>query len=85
MRRIIIVLSVSLGVLGLMSGPTAAQVPPHNHLLTVPGTGAVVQVAPHRCDLGVTVENGFLQFHQHVHLGRPAGTGGLIIEPDFCV
>ena len=84
MRKILIVLSVSLGVLGLMSGPAAAQVPPHNHFLTVPGTGEVVQVAPHRCELGDTVESAFLRFHENVHLGQPTATGVVVIAPDFC-
>jgi hypothetical protein len=84
MRRRLVVLSVSLGVLGVMSAPAGAQVPPHNHFLTVPGTGTQVQVAPHRCDLGATVESGFLQFHENVHTGQPAETGGLVITPEFC-
>ncbi|HUF58109.1 MAG TPA: hypothetical protein VMR89_01265 [Actinomycetota bacterium] len=65
-----------------MSGPAAA-VPPHNHWLTVPGTGAEVQVAPHRCDLGAIVESGFLQFHGNVHLGLPAPSP-VVISPEFC-
>ena len=83
MRRGLVLVAVSLGLLGAMSAPAAAQVPPHNHILTVPGTGADVQVAPHRCDLGTTVERGFLNFHFNVHLGQPAASG-LVVTPDFC-
>jgi hypothetical protein len=85
MRRILIVLFVSLGLLGLMAGPAAADhVGPHNHFLTVPGTGAVVQVAPDRCQLGAMLQTAFHQFHNHVHTGAPAGTGGLVITVVFC-
>jgi hypothetical protein len=66
------------------AGSALAQVPPHDHLLTVPGTGEQVQVAPARCRLGETVEGAFLNFHFNVHLGVPTGTGGLTVEPDFC-
>jgi hypothetical protein len=83
MRRFLVALSAVASV-GLVASPAMAQVPPHNHILTVPGTGTDVQVAPHRCDLGSTVESGFLNFHERVHQGQPTATGGLVITPDFC-
>jgi hypothetical protein len=86
MRVILVVVSTLLLLLGAMAQSALAQVPPdpHNHFLTVPGTGNQVQVAPNRCDLGETVQGAFLQFHFNVHVGVPAETGGLIITPDFC-
>jgi len=85
MRKILIVLSVSIGVLGLIPGPAAAShVPPHNHFLNVPGTGAVVQIAPHRCELGANLQTAFHQFHEHVHTGAPTGTGGLVVTAVLC-
>ncbi len=84
MRKGLVVAAVSLGLFGVMSAPAAADhVDPHDHFLTVPGTGAQVQVAPHRCELGATVQIGFHQFHNNVHTGQPADSG-LGITPDFC-
>jgi hypothetical protein len=84
MRKIPVVLSLSVLLLGVMAGPAAAQVPPHDHILTVPGTGNTVQVAPPRCELGETVQGAFLNFHFNVHLGTPTTTGAIAITPEFC-
>jgi hypothetical protein len=84
MRRVGITVAASALGIALGAAPAIAQVPPHDHFLTVPGTGEQVQVAPHRCDLGATVQTGFLNFHQHVHLGTPTSTGNLTITPTFC-
>jgi hypothetical protein len=84
MRRILVASLISVLPLAFTITPAAAQVPPHNHLLTVPGTGEVIPVGPDRCGLGETVENGFLGFHFNVHLGEPTSTGGLMIHPAFC-
>jgi hypothetical protein len=75
----------SILVFGVMAAPALSQPPPpHDHLLTVPGTGEQVQVAPRRCGLGETVDRGFLNFHFNVHVGVPGVRGGLIITPVFC-
>jgi hypothetical protein len=84
MRRAL-VMAALLGLLGLMSSPAIAQAPPpHDHFLTVPGTGEQVQVAPHRCELGATVQNGFVQFHVNVHTGQPTATGVVVITLRLC-
>ena len=84
MRRIAVVLSLALPMLGFLASPARAQVPPHDHFLTVPGTGTAMQVGPHRCSLGETVQGAFLNFHFNVHTGQPASSGGLTITPSFC-
>ena len=86
MRRILFALSVLVIALAMMAGPAAAQQapPPHNHFVTVPGTGQVIQVGPHRCELGETVQGAFLNFHFNVHAGSPATVGGLVVTPVFC-
>ncbi|MGH2787528.1 MAG: hypothetical protein ACRDJV_06410 [Actinomycetota bacterium] len=77
---------VLLLVLAVMAAPAPAQAPPppHDHFVTVPGTGEVVQVGPHRCELGEKAQGAFLNFHFNVHTGSPATVGGLIVTPDFC-
>lgn len=84
MRRIAVLLSLLVLALGMTASPALAQVPPHDHFLTVPGTGDTVQVAPLRCELGEKVQGAFLNFHFNVHLGTPTATGGLAITPVFC-
>lgn len=85
MRRILVILGV-VATLGLVSGPALAQQPPppHDHWLTVPGTGESVQVGPHRCELGSTLQGAFLNFHFNVHVGAPMSSGGLTVVPAFC-
>jgi hypothetical protein len=85
MRRIPVLLSLLVLLLGVMASPAAAQVPPHDHFsLNVPGTGDTVQVGPPRCELGETVQGAFLNFHFNVHLGTPTTTGAIAIMPGFC-
>jgi hypothetical protein len=86
MRRTMVLLSLVVSMIGLTASSSGAQVvPPHDHLfLTVPGTGDAVQVGPPRCALGETVQGAFLNFHQNVHTGTPATTGGLVFTPSFC-
>jgi hypothetical protein len=84
MRRIVVLLSLLVPLLGVMARPAAAQVPPHEHLMTVPGTGTVEQVGPPRCEIGATLQTAFLNFHFNVHLGQPTATGVLSITPSFC-
>jgi hypothetical protein len=84
MRRIVLLLSLMVSMIGLTASPSGAQVPPHDHFFTVPGTGSTVQVGPPRCTLGETVQGAFLNFHHNVHTGTPATTGGLVITPTFC-
>ena len=85
MRRILVVAGI-VGLLGLAAGPAAAQQPPppHDHWLTVPGTGEAVQVGARRCDLGSRLDRAFLNFHFNVHVGTPMTSGGLVILPAFC-
>jgi hypothetical protein len=86
MRRIYLTLWVLLLVLAVMAGSAPAQAPPppHDHFITVPGTGEVVQVGPHRCEQGEKVQGAFLNFHFNVHTGTPATVGGLVVTPVFC-
>jgi hypothetical protein len=85
MRKIVLFLALLVSVVGLTATPSQAQVPPHDHfLLEVPGTGGTVQVGPPRCALGETVQGAFLNFHENVHTGTPATTGGLVFMPAFC-
>jgi hypothetical protein len=86
MRRIFLALSVLMLVVAPMAGsaPGQAPPPPHDHFVTVPGTGEMVQVGPHRCELGETVQGAFLDFHFNVHTGTPATVGGLVVTPVFC-
>jgi hypothetical protein len=84
MRRLIVIAGAVLVMVVAFAGSALAQVPPHDHLLTVPGTGEQVQVAPPRCTLGETVEGAFLNFHFNVHLGVPTDSGGLTVTPSFC-
>jgi hypothetical protein len=83
MRKVLVASALTL-LFAIMAGPALAQPPPHNHLLTVPGTGTAVEVGPPRCELGETLQTAFLEFHSDVHLGEPAGTGDLTITPSFC-
>jgi hypothetical protein len=82
MRRTLVVVSLLLLLLGVLSGTVWAQQPPppHDHFLIVPGTGERIQVGPHRCELGETAQEAFLNFHFNVHVGVP----GTTIVPEFC-
>lgn len=82
MRRLLVVVGV-VGLLGLLPGPALAQ-QPHEHMLTVPGTGESVKVGPPRCDVGAMLQASFLNFHGNVHLGTPTSSGGLTLTPVFC-
>ncbi len=84
MRRVVVLLSLMVSMVSLTASPSGAQVPPHDHFLTVPGTGSTVQVGPPRCTLGETLQGAFLNFHENVHTGTPATTGQVAIAPSFC-
>ncbi len=80
--RKLLVASVLSFLIGMTAGPAAAQPPPHEHFLTVPGNGKAVKVGPPRCELGGKLEGAFLEFHSNVHLGEPGSS--LTITPSFC-
>lgn len=84
MRRAIVVLSISLASVGALATPAVAQVPGHDHFLTVPGTGAEVQIAPPRCELGDVLQTALERFHANVHTATPTSTGGLSIRASLC-
>jgi hypothetical protein len=84
MRKLLVFVFTMSLLLGLPTASALAQPPPHEHLLTVPGTGTKVQVGPPRCAIGATLQGAFLKFHAKVHTGTPAQIGGLTIEPRFC-
>jgi hypothetical protein len=85
MRRTLIIVSLLLLMLGAMTGTAWAQQPPppHDHWITVPGTGEQVEVGPPRCDLGDQLQGAFLNFHFNVHVGEPMEQG-ITITPEFC-
>jgi hypothetical protein len=91
MRRKLSAGVLTTGVtLALMASPAFGGPPAnHDHYLTVPGTGAQIQVAPPICELeGTPAEDGahgaFHNFHSNVHTGTPATQGDLTITPAFC-
>ena len=85
MRRTVVLLLLIVSVLGLGASTSGAQVvPPRSLVPDLPGTGDTVQVGPPRCALGETVQGAFLNFHENVHTGTPATTGGLVFTPSFC-
>jgi hypothetical protein len=84
MRRILVIVSVSLLLLGVAGSALAQEPPPHDHWLTVPGTEDQTQVGPPRCELGSTLQGAFLNFHFQVHVGQPAESGGVTVTPACC-
>jgi hypothetical protein len=84
MRKLLVFVFTLALLVALPTGSALAQPLPHEHLLTVPGTGTKVQVGPPRCALGAKLQGAFLNFHANVHTGTPALVGGLTIEPRFC-
>lgn len=70
---------------GLSASPAYGHAPPpeHNHFLTVPGSGTVVQVGPHVCGSPV-LHDAFHNFHDNVHVGTPTDSGPLVISPTLC-
>jgi hypothetical protein len=84
MRRLLLLVTVALvlAVLAVMAaGPVLAQelTEPHQHFLTVPGTGEEQQVAggTGECESNLTALN---EVHSNVHLGQPTETGQLEIR-----
>jgi hypothetical protein len=77
-----------LAVLGTLVGTaTTAQaggVPNHNHFLTTPGNGSVVQVGPHVCDNPEVLHDAFHKFHSNVHTGSPTAVGDLTVTAVLC-
>jgi hypothetical protein len=85
-RRFVAIAFVA--VLGALAGtaPTANAdgVPNHNHFLTTPGHGNVVQVGPHVCDNPDVLHGAFHNFHENVHTGAPTAVGDLTISRTLC-
>ena len=85
-RRVFAILFVA--VLGVLGGSVATAhadgVPNHDHFLTTPGQGNVVQVGPHVCDNPEVLHDAFHNFHENVHTGSPTGVGGLVINRTLC-
>jgi hypothetical protein len=72
-------------MLVVMAGPALAQDPlPHDHSLIVSATGTTVQVGPHRCELGATVQGAFPIFHFKVHVGANLNTDAFSISASLC-
>jgi len=85
MRGNLTILVALLVLLGVFVLPAYAQgPPPHDHFLVNPGTGEQIQVGPHRCALGETVQEAFLNFHNNVHVGAPRSQGGLVMRSVLC-
>lgn len=84
-RRILVALATASVAIGFSAPAAHGHAPPaeHNHYLTVPGTGATVQVGPHVCLLP-QLHGAFHQFHNNVHLGGPTDTGPLSIAAILC-
>jgi hypothetical protein len=80
MKRLILPLLASAGLLGAIAVPAAVAVPEHLHCLNL-DNGRVVSMG-----FGVTTqaphEPAFHNLHNHVHTGTP-GTGPLTITVDF--
>jgi hypothetical protein len=85
-RRFFAVVSVaSIGVLAGAAGTASATgVPSHDHFLTTPGSGNVVQIGPHVCEQPDVLHDAFHNFHENVHTGAPTGTAGLTISRTLC-
>ena len=88
MRRLTTLIGVTALATGAMAGSVAAdshQPDPHDHKITVPGTGENRQVGPKVCDWiekrgatspeDVPFWRGFVNFHYNVHQGQPDQIG----------
>lgn len=89
MRRLFALFAGTLLALGMMAGPAVADYhggdpDPHDHKITVPGTGEDHQVGPKVCDRiedgaegpeDVPNWRGFVNFHDNVHQGEPDQIG----------
>ena len=85
-RRFFAILFVAvLGVLGGAAATAHADgVPNHDHFLTTPGNGNVVQVGPHVCANPEILHDAFHNFHVNVHRGAPTSTGAITINANLC-
>lgn len=79
--RILTGVVVVVMAIGLMGAPAHGHQSPadHDHFLTVPGNGSVVQVGPRVCELP-HLHWAFHKFHTNVHVGQPPTA----ISPVFC-
>jgi hypothetical protein len=71
-------------LLGTTTTAHAGGVPNHNHFLTTPGNGSVVQVGPHVCDNPEVLHGAFHEFHANVHTGAPTAVGDLAVSAVLC-
>lgn len=75
----------TIAVLANASAASAHEPPPtHNHFLTTPGSGDVVQIGPRVCANPDVLHDAFHNFHANVHTGAPRFTGGLAISAILC-
>ena len=91
-RRITTLLAATALATGMMSGtafagpPTVFGPPAHEHTLTTPGNGNVVNMGPPACRVP-QAERGALMFHQKVHSAMagaaPVTKAGLQIDATY--
>jgi hypothetical protein len=85
MKKLLASAAISIGVLAATAAPAfAGGVPNHNHFLTTPGSGGVVQVGPPVCENPEVLHRAFHNFHDNVHTGAPAAVGDLAVSRVLC-
>jgi len=84
-RRLLSAVTLALVAVGFSAAPALAHTPPpeHNHVLTVPGNGQVVQVGPHVCG-SPQLHGAFHDFHTNVHISAQGGPSPWTISAILC-